>query len=34
MTDFVRGCIVGGMLTVLIECVVCLIVLIRHTWRE
>jgi len=31
MTDFIRGCIVGGMLTVLVECVVCVIIMIRHS---
>ena len=34
MTDFIRGCIVGAGMTVLIECVICLVILIRHTWKQ
>ncbi len=31
MTAFVRGCIAKAGMTVLIECVVCLIVFLRHS---
>lgn len=31
MTDFIRGIITGAVATVLIECVVCLIVFLRHS---
>ena len=34
MTAFLRGCVVGAGMTVLIICVVCLVILIRHTWRD
>lgn len=34
MTAFVRGIITGAGMTGLIECVICLVILIRHTWKE
>ena len=34
MTAFVRGCITGAGMTVLIECVICMVILIRHSFRE
>lgn len=34
MTAFIRGIITGAGGTVLIECVICLIILIRQTWRD
>ena len=30
MTAFVRGIITGAGLTVLIECVICLVIILRH----
>lgn len=33
MTAFVRGIITGAGMTVLIECAICLVILIRHSFK-
>lgn len=31
MTDFIRGIITGAVATVLIECVICMVIILRHS---
>jgi hypothetical protein len=34
MTDFIRGIITGAVATVLLECVICIAILMRHTFKQ
>ena len=34
MTAFVRGIITGAVATVLLECVICIAILMRHTFKQ
>ena len=34
MTDFLRGCITGAWMTVVIECMICLVILIRDHFNN